>query len=343
MSAYAATLEALRAKPRKWLVTGCAGFIGSHLMETLLAHGQSVVGMDNFTTGFPDNLDAALAAAGPGASERFRFVERSVADLTACRAACVGVDAILHEAGFISVPASLEQPLACHETNVTGTLNLFVAARDAGVKNFVYASSAAVYGDDQTMPQCEDRIGRPLSPYGASKLMDELYAWIFARDFGLNAIGLRYFNVFGPRQTPHGGYAAVIPLWISTLIDGGICTVNGDGSQTRDFCHVANVVQANLLAGTTTNPSAAGAVYNVALGGSTTLVDLHRMLREHVAEVIPGSVPAPPKHGPNRPGDIWHSSADTSKIRQQLAFEPEMSVDDGLRETVQWFAAPAAR
>ncbi len=339
MPAYAEILESLRSKPRKWLVTGCAGFIGSHLMEVLLTQGQSVVGMDNFTTGFPENLDAALAAAGSGASERFRFVERSVADLTACRAACVGVDAVLHEAGFISVPASLEQPLACHETNVTGTLNLLVAARDAGVKNFVYASSAAVYGDDQTMPQREERIGRPMSPYGASKLMDELYAGIFARDFGLNAVGLRYFNVFGPRQNPKGGYAAVIPHWITTLVAGGVCTVNGDGTQTRDFCHVANVVQANLLAATTTNPTAAGAAFNVALGGSTTLLELHRMIRESLIELAPESTPAPPQHGPARPGDIWHSSADISKIRKELGFEPEMSVDAGLRETVQWYAA----
>jgi UDP-N-acetylglucosamine 4-epimerase len=338
MSAYAETLETLRAKPRKWLVTGCAGFIGSHLMETLLAHGQSVVGMDNFVTGFPHNLDIALAAAGPGASERFRFVERSVADLTACRSACVGVDAILHEAGFISVPASIEQPLACHETNVTGTLNLLVAGRDAGVNNFVYASSAAVYGDDPTMPQREDRIGRPLSPYGASKLMDELYAAIFGRDFGMNAIGLRYFNVFGPRQNPRGGYAAVIPQWIATLVEGGVCTVHGDGTQTRDFCHVSNVVQANLLAATAANPDAAGAVYNVALGGSTTLLDLHEMIRQHFAEIMPESDPAPPKHGPPRPGDIHHSSADTSKIREALGYEPERSMDAGLRETVQWYS-----
>jgi UDP-N-acetylglucosamine/UDP-N-acetylgalactosamine 4-epimerase len=338
MSVYAATLANLRAKPRKWLVTGSAGFIGSHLVETLLAHGQNVIGLDDFTTGFAHNLDAALANAGAGAAERFQFLQGSVADLVACRSACAGVDAVLHEAGFISVPASLEQPLLCHETNVTGTLNLLVSARDAGVKNFVYASSAAVYGDDQTMPQREDRIGRPMSPYGASKLMDELYAGIFARDFGLTTVGLRYFNVFGPRQNPRGGYAAVIPQWIATLVEGGTCTVNGDGSQTRDFCHVGNVVQANLLAATSDR---AGAVYNVALGGSTTLLELHRMIREHLVAINPGITPTLPHHGPPRPGDIWHSSAETAKIRAELGFEPAISVDEGLRETVRWYATQA--
>ena len=338
MSAYSATLECLRSQPRKWLVTGCAGFIGSHLVQTLLSIGQSVIGLDNLSTGFPQNLDDAIAQARSDAAQRFQFLHGNVADLAACRAACVGVDAVLHEAGFISVPASLEDPIACHDTNVTGTLNLLVAARDAGVKNFVYASSAAVYGDDTTMPQREDRIGRPLSPYGASKLMDEHYAWLFARNFGMRAVGLRYFNVFGPRQNPQGGYAAVVPQWISKLVNGGTCTVNGDGTQTRDFCHVSNVVQANLLAATTEYASAAGAVYNVALGGSTTLLDLHRMLREQLVAEDPGIQPQPPVHGPARPGDIWHSSADIAKIRTELGYEPEVSVQAGLEETVGWYA-----
>jgi UDP-N-acetylglucosamine 4-epimerase len=339
MSAYAATLDRLKAQPRKWLVTGCAGFIGSHLVEALLRHGQRVVGLDNFETGFAQNIDAALVNGGTGASDRFQFLNGDVADLTTCRAACAGVDAILHGAGFISVPESIEKPLECHATNVTGTLNMMIAARDSGVKNVVYASSAAVYGDDATMPQREDRIGRPMSPYGASKYMDELYANQCARHYGLTAIGLRYFNVFGPRQNPKGGYAAVVPNWIATLVEGGVCTVNGDGTQTRDFCHVANVVQANILAATTERPDAAGAVYNVALGGSTTLLELHQLIREHLLALKPDANPAPPQHGPARPGDIWHSSADISKIRAELGFEPEVSVDEGLRETVRWYAA----
>jgi UDP-N-acetylglucosamine 4-epimerase len=338
MSAYSATLERLRTRPRKWLVTGCAGFIGSHLVETLLKTGQTVVGLDNFSTGFPQNLDASIAAAGGDAQNRFQLLHGTVADLTTCRAACTGVDAVLHEAGFISVPASIEDPLGCHDTNVTGTVNLMLAARDSGVRNFVYASSAAVYGDDMTMPQREDRIGRPMSPYGASKLMDEHYGWLFARHFNLGCVALRYFNVFGPRQNPRGGYAAVIPQWISTMVNGGVCTVNGDGTQTRDFCHVANVVQANLLAANTEHASALGAVYNVALGGSTTLIDLHRMIREHLLALDPKANPKHPVHGPPRPGDIWHSSADISKIRAELGFEPTVSVHEGLAETVRWYA-----
>ena len=339
MSAYAAILDRLRAQPRRWLVTGCAGFIGSHLVETLLAAGQRVIGLDNFETGFAHNLDAAVAGGGSDAAERFQFLEGNVSAITTCRAACAGADVVLHEAGFISVPASIETPLECHETNVTGTINLMIAARDAGVKNFVYASSAAVYGDDATMPQREDRIGRPMSPYGASKYMDEVYAGLCARHYGLAAVGLRYFNVFGPRQNPRGGYAAVIPNWIATLVEGGVCTVNGDGSQTRDFCHVANVVQANILAGMTERPDAGGAVYNVALGGSTTLLELHRMIREHLVALNPEAKPTLPHHGPPRPGDIWHSSADIAKIRAELGFDPEVSVDEGLRETVRWYAA----
>lgn len=330
---YTNLLASLRAQPRNWVVTGCAGFIGSHLVETLLGLGQRVVGMDNFRTGCQRNLDDCLDKVGRDAWQHFSLLQADVTNLVSCRAACAGADTVLHEAGFISVPESLENPIACHETNVTGTLNMLVAARDAGVKNFVYASSAAVYGDDATMPQREDRIGKPMSPYGASKLMDEHYAWLFAQHYRLHTVGLRYFNVFGPRQNPHGGYAAVVPLWISTLVGGGHCTVNGDGLQTRDFCHIANVVQANLLAGTATSPATAGAVYNVALGGSTTLLELHRMISEKL-----GGPPREPRLGPARAGDIRHSSADIAKARAELGFAPTVTVDAGLAETVRWYA-----
>ena len=338
MTAYDKTISSLRTQPRKWLVTGCAGFIGSHLVQTLLALGQKVIGLDNFTTGSQRNLDDCLNNVGREAWEKFSLLLGDVNDLVACRAACAGVDVVLHHAGFISVPMSVEDPLFCHETNVTGTLNMLLAARDAGVSRFVYASSSAVYGDEATMPQREDRIGQPLSPYGASKLMDELYASVFARQFGLCTVGLRYFNVFGPRQNPRGGYAAVIPAWISSLVGGGECAVHGDGKQTRDFCHVANVVQANLLAATTDNPAAAGALYNVALGGSTNLNDLHAMIAAKIAEANPKAKPHPPRHGPVRAGDIVHSSADISKIQRDLGFAPTVSVDDGLAETVRWYA-----
>ena len=338
MTTYDQTISSLRLHPRKWLVTGCAGFIGSHLVQTLLALGQKVIGLDNFTTGSQRHLDECLDNVGREAWQNFSLLLGDVNDLVTCRAACTGVDAVLHEAGFVSVPKSVEDPLFCHETNVTGTLNMLIASRDAGVSRFVYASSSAVYGDETTMPQREDRIGQPLSPYGASKLMDELYASVFARQFGLRTVGLRYFNVFGPRQNPRGGYAAVIPAWISALVGGGECAVHGDGKQTRDFCHVANVVQANLLAATTDNPAAAGAVYNVALGGSTNHNDLHAMIAAKIAESNPNAKPLPPRHGPVRAGDIVHSSADISKIQRDLGFAPTVSVGDGLAETVRWYA-----
>jgi len=337
-TAYAAATESLRSHPRKWVVTGCAGFIGSHLVETLLGLGQRVVGLDNFRTGCQRNLDDCLDKVGRDAWERFSLLQADVTDLISCRAACAGADVVLHEAGFISVPESIDDPLFCHETNVTGSLNLMLAARDAGVRNFVYASSAAVYGDDATMPQKEERIGKPMSPYGASKLMDEHYAWLFAQHYGLHTVGLRYFNVFGPRQNPYGGYAAVVPLWISTLVAGGTCTVHGDGLQTRDFCPVANVVQANILAGMATDKKTAGAVYNVALGGSTTLLELHRMIGENLQAVNPATQPKPPHQGPTRAGDIRHSSADISKARAELGFEPTITVAEGLAEAVRWYA-----
>lgn len=340
MTAYENTLSALRSTPRRWLVTGCAGFIGSHILEALLRLGQTVSGLDNFATGFPENLALVREAVGEEAWARFRLVEGSVADLGACREACAGVDAICHQAGFISVPQSIEDPLSCHATNVTGTLNMLVAARDAGVKRVSYASSCAVYGDETTMPMREDRIGRALSPYGASKLMDEAYAGLFSAHYGMRCVGLRYFNVFGPRQNPKGGYAAVIPAWIASQIAGDDCVVNGDGMQTRDFCHVANIVQANILAAMTENTACAGQAYNVGLGGSTNLNDLHRMISEKLAALNPKFQQRPPRYGPERAGDIRHASADVSKAKRDLLFEPAITVDAGLTETVRWYAQP---
>ena len=331
MTAYTQCLDALRAQPRKWLVTGCAGFIGSHIIETLLELGQRVIGLDNLSTGSQANINDVIDKVGSSAWERFSFLEGDVRNLMTCRAACAGVAAVIHQAGFVSVPLSMKNPLECHATNVTGTLNLLLAARDAGVRNFVYASSSAVYGDDATMPQREERIGQPLSPYGASKLMDELYAGIFARQFGLRTVGLRYFNVFGPRQSPTGGYAAVIPAWISTLLAGGECTVHGDGTQTRDFCHVANVVQANILAATSEHPAASGTAYNVALGGSTTLLELHDLIAARTGSS------RKPLLGPPRAGDIIHSSADIGKITRELGFAPAVDVASGLDATVAWY------
>lgn len=340
MSAYDRALENLRAKPGTWLVTGVAGFIGSHLLEALLRLDQRVVGLDNLSTGSPRNLDDVRSHVDEKQWKRFKFFDGSVADIGVCREATSGVDFILHQAGFISVPLSIEDPVGCHDTNVTGTLNMLVAARDRKVRRFVFASSSAVYGDDARMPKVEAEIGQPLSPYGASKLIDEIYAAQFAQHYGLGTIGLRYFNIFGPRQNPTGGYAAVIPQWITTLVRGGECVINGDGAITRDFCHIANVVQANILAATTGSADAAGQVLNIALGGSTTLDHLYAIISAKLAAI--GAVASRPvKYGPPRAGDIIHSAADISKARRVLGFEPQVSVDAGLEETVRWYAAQA--
>lgn len=340
MNQYALLRQELAAEPRSWLITGVAGFIGSHLLEALLRLDQRVIGLDNISTGSPKNLADVQAGVSAEQWARFQFTEGSVADMGACRDASNHVDYILHHAGFISVPLSIEDPIGCHDTNVTGTLNLLAAARDNRVRRVVYASSSAVYGDDPRATKIESQIGRSLSPYGASKLMDEIYARQFFEHYGLENVGLRYFNVFGPRQNPTGGYAAVIPQWITTLVRGGECTIHGDGGITRDFCHVANVVQANLLAATTRNRAALGEVFNVALGGSTTLAGLYESIASRVAAVT--GVPAKPvRYGPPRAGDIQHSAADIAAIRRGLDFDPEVGVDEGLEETVGWYAEQA--
>ena len=341
MTAYDRLQLELRAEPRTWLITGCAGFIGSHLLEALLRLGQRVVGLDNFSTGSPRNLDDVRARVGDDAFAQFTFREGSVTDMGDCREASNHADYVLHQAGFVSVPLSIQDPVGCHATNVTGTLNLLVAARDNRVRRVVYASSSAVYGDDPRMPKVEAEIGKPMSPYGGSKLIGELYAALFLDHYALESVGLRYFNVFGPRQNPSGGYAAVIPQWISALLRGGECQIHGDGTITRDFCHIANVVQANLLAATTRNRTACGQVFNVAFGGSTTLNELYALISAKLAAMGAASE-RPVKYGPPRAGDILHSSADISKIRRELEFDPQVNVNAGLEETVRWYASARA-
>ncbi|MEQ1858316.1 MAG: NAD-dependent epimerase/dehydratase family protein [Chthoniobacteraceae bacterium] len=340
MTAYEISLEELRAEPRRWLVTGCAGFIGSHLVETLLRCDQRVNGLDDFSTGSPRNLDDVRASVSAEQWARFEFREGSVADMGACRETTTYCDFVLHEAGFISVPLSIEDPVGCHNTNVSGTLNLLIAARDNRVRRFVFASSSAVYGDDAAAAKVEAQIGRPLSPYGASKLMDEIYARQFFDHYGLETVGLRYFNVFGTRQNPSGGYAAVIPQWITKCVRGEECVINGDGGITRDFCPVANIVQANVLAATARNRAAAGEAFNVALGGCTTLADLYELISSRVAAVT-GRPAKSVRYGAPRPGDIIHSSADIARIQTVLGFEPAMDVPAGLDETVAWYARSA--
>jgi UDP-N-acetylglucosamine/UDP-N-acetylgalactosamine 4-epimerase len=339
MSKYAHTLDLLRLQPRTWLVTGVAGFIGSHLLEALLKLGQRVVGLDDFSTGSRKNLDEVQSLAGGNAWKNFRPIEGSICDLQLCREAVRGADFVLHEAGFVSVPLSIEDPVACNRTNVDGFVNMLVAAREAGVKGFVYASSSAVYGDDAAMPKVEEKIGAPLSPYGASKWIDEIYAGVFHKNHGFGAVGLRYFNIFGPRQNPDGGYAAVIPKWITTLAKNEPCFINGDGGITRDFCHIDNVVQANILAATAEGAATAGQVYNVAYGLRSTLLELHDFI---AAKLTARNLPVPlesPVYHPFRAGDILHSGADVSKIRREIGYDPAVNLDAGLENTIDWYLA----
>jgi len=340
---YDLTRHALRARPRTWLVTGAAGFIGSNLLEALLRLDQRVVGLDNLSTGLRASLDEVRLSVGEVAWRRFTFQEADITDLAACRAACEGAEVVLHQAALGSVPRSIADPLGSHRANVDGFLNMLVAAKDAGVARFVYASSSSVYGDHPTLPKVEDAIGEPLSPYAATKLFDEVYAGVFARTYGVSAIGLRYFNVFGRRQRPEGPYAAVIPRWIATLLAGERCVINGDGETSRDFCHVENVVQANLLAGCTEHPDAANQVYNVACGERTTLTELHAAIRDGLTAMHPAVAGLTPEHQGFRAGDVRHSLADIGKAARLLGYAPTHTLAAGLAEALPWYVDQALR
>ncbi len=329
-------LTALSRAPKTWLVTGVAGFIGSNLLETLLRLDQRVVGIDNFATGHRHNLDEVHALVEPDQWARFEFVQGDIRDLDTCRHICRGVDYVLHQAALGSVPRSLEDPVTTNAANVTGFLNMLVAARDAGVASFTYAVSSSTYGDHPGLPKVEDQIGRPLSPYAVTKYVNELYADVFARSYGFASIGLRYFNVFGRRQDPNGAYAAVIPKWAAAMLDGEDVHINGDGDTSRDFCYVDNAVQANLLAATTPDPAARNQVYNVAVGDRTTLNDLFRIMRDHL---VPHGVPADlqPRYRDFRAGDVRHSQADISKAQQLLGYAPTHRLADGIAEAMDWY------
>lgn len=331
--------RAVLEKRRRWLVTGSAGFIGSHLLETLLRLDQDVVTIDNFETGHRRNLDEVRRAVGERAWKRHAFIECDIVDFEACQRACESVDIVLHQAALGSVPRSLEDPLRTHAANATGFLNMLVAARDAKVKRFIYAASSSTYGDHPGLPKVEELIGNPLSPYAVTKYLDELYAQVFYRCYGLPSIGLRYFNVYGSRQDPLGAYAAVIPRWVAGILAGTPITIYGDGETTRDFCHIANVVEANLLAATAADPGALGQVYNVAAGGRMSLNELYRTLYELVAERHPGLRIPPPRHEAFRPGDVRHSQADISKARRLLGYQPIFDARAGLVEALPWYQA----
>ncbi|HEX8392032.1 MAG TPA: SDR family oxidoreductase [Longimicrobium sp.] len=335
-TAIARAEAGLRRAPRTWLVTGVAGFIGSNLLQRLLELGQTVVGLDNFATGKRENLDEVLAACGDHA-HRFRFIEGDIRDLQSCRDACAGADYVLHQAALGSVPRSIDDPLLVNAVNVVGGLNVLQAAREAGVRRLVFAASSAVYGDHPGLPKVEDAVGRPLSPYAVTKYVNELYAGVFQRVYGLETIGLRYFNVFGRRQDPDGAYAAVIPRWVGNLLAGRPCVINGDGETSRDFCFVDNVVQANLLAATAPSQTA-GVVYNVAQAERTTLNQLFGLLRAELSAYRPDLAGARPEYAPFRVGDVRHSEADISRIREALGYRPTHRVSDGLRAATAWYA-----
>ncbi|WP_224490285.1 SDR family oxidoreductase [Robertkochia flava] len=318
-------------KSKKVLVTGGAGFIGSNLCEVLLEIGAKVTCLDNFATGHRHNIEPFLE------NKNFTLIEGDIRDLETCRKACEGQDFVLHQAALGSVPRSLKDPITSNEVNVSGFLNMLVAARDTGVKRFVYAASSSTYGDSEALPKVEEKIGKPLSPYAITKYVNELYADNFHKSYGLNTIGLRYFNVFGRRQDPNGAYAAVIPLFVKQLRNHESPVINGDGTFSRDFTYIDNVLQMNLLSITTDNEEALNQVYNTAVGDRTTLLQLVDLLREHLASYDPAIADVKSVHGPNRKGDIPHSLASVDKARTLLGYEPTHAIADGIKEAVGWY------
>ncbi|AWL11648.1 UDP-N-acetylglucosamine 4-epimerase [Saliniradius amylolyticus] len=332
---YEAVKGKLRANPKVWLVTGVAGFIGSNLLETLLKLEQTVIGLDNFATGFRHNLNEVKSSVTASQWQRFTFIEGDIVDAELCLELTQGVDYVLHQAALGSVPRSLADPLTTNRTNVDGFLAVLDAARQRQVKAFVYAASSSTYGDHTQLPKVEDQIGNPLSPYAVTKLTNELYADVYWRNYGFQSVGLRYFNVFGARQDPNGAYAAVIPKWIAAMIQNQPIHIYGDGETSRDFCYIQNTVQANILAAA--NEQLPGhQVMNVALNDRTSLNQLFEHVRQALAQngiVYEQS----PRYEDFRPGDVRHSQADISKAKRLLGYEPEYRVQQGLTLAMQWY------
>jgi UDP-N-acetylglucosamine 4-epimerase len=323
-----------------WLVTGVAGFIGSNLLEKLLKLDQQVIGLDNFETGHQHNIDQAIEDAGQAKNTKnFTFIEGDIRDPDTCHKACKGVDYVLHQAALGSVPRSIEDPVRTNKANIDGFLNMLVAAKDANVKRFVYAASSSTYGDHPDLPKVEDKIGNPLSPYAVTKLVNELYAAVFAKTYGFKTIGLRYFNIFGKRQDPDGAYAAVIPKWVSSILEKQEVFINGDGETSRDFCYIDNTVQMNLLAATTENADAVDQVYNTALNDRTSLNQLYDMIEERVIKLNSSIEKRKPTYRDFRAGDVRHSQADISKARTLLGYEPTHKIAQGMDEAMEWYVA----
>ena len=343
MTKYEEALEQLHQSPKTWLVTGVAGFIGSNLLETLLVNNQMVVGLDNFSTGHQHNLEQVQEIVTHEQWQNFNFIEGDIRSIEICQQACNGVDYVLHQAALGSVPRSIEDPITTNENNITGYLNMLVAAKDNKVKRFVYAASSSTYGDHPDLPKVEDKIGNPLSPYAVTKLVNELYANVFEKTYGFRTIGLRYFNIFGQRQDPNGAYAAVIPKWVASILKGETVYINGDGETSRDFCYIKNVMQMNILAAIAESEEATNQVYNVALNHRTSLNELFHFIQNKLKARVNGLQDTTPVYRDFRAGDVHHSQADISKAQTLLGYQPTHVIDDGLEEAMDWYVNDLSR
>jgi UDP-N-acetylglucosamine 4-epimerase len=337
VTAFEKLLKTFKTDQKTWLITGNAGFIGSNLSEFLLNHNQKVVGLDNFSTGYQHNIDDILVSVGEKNSKNFTFIKGDIADFETCAKACEGVDIVLHQAALGSVPRSIDDPVTSNRSNITGFLNMLTAAKDAGIKRFVYASSSSVYGDSKELPKVEERTGNVLSPYAAMKATNELYAGVFQKIYGMETLGMRYFNVFGRRQDPNGAYAAVIPKWVGSLLEGKDVFINGDGETSRDFTYIDNVIQMNLLAGTTDNSGAFGEAFNVAVGGRNTLNELYILINTELSNHINTFSEKEAIYRDFRTGDIRHSNADINKAKTTLGYAPTHDIYQGMSEAIEWY------
>ena len=341
MTKYEQLQKYLKDNQKTWLVTGVAGFIGSNLLEKLLILDQKVVGLDSFETGYKHNIDEAIQDAsdvvGKNISDNFKFIEGDIKLISDCKLACDGADYVLHQAAIGSVPRSIDDPICTNQANIDGFINMLVASRDADVKRFVYAASSSSYGDNADLPKVEDNIGNPLSPYAVTKLVNELYANVFAINYDFKTIGLRYFNIFGKRQDPDGAYAAVIPKWIASILNREDVYIYGDGETSRDFCYIDNAVQANLLAAMTNDDDATDQIYNIALNDKTSLNELHKMIEKSLLQRVQDLEKKEPIYRDFRPGDVRHSQANIDKAEKLLGYKPEFRLSEGLDEVIGWY------
>ena len=341
MNKYKELQDYLVENQNKWLITGVGGFIGSNLLEKLLTLNQKVIGLDNFVTGNKNNIDQAVQYAsnvvGRDVNKNFEFIHGDIEDLSTCKEACKKINYVLHQAALGSVPRSIKDPINSNKANIDGFLNILVASKDAEVERFVYASSSSVYGDHPDLPKVEENVGNPLSPYAVTKIVNEIYANVFSKTYGLQTIGLRYFNVFGKRQDPNGAYAAVIPKWIAAFLKNEDVIINGDGKTSRDFCYVDNAVQMNLLAATSSNHQALDQVFNVALNHRTSLNELFEMIKEKLNNKLNGLDNKMPVYQDFRPGDVMHSQANIKKAQTLIGYKPEYSISDGMDEALDWY------